>query len=55
MREVPGSEVKKFLLLKIRLKRQYEYRTLHCQKSRTQSKISGKGIIHRGLANTADK
>jgi hypothetical protein len=29
--------------------------TLHYQKSRTQSKISGEGIISRGSANTADK
>jgi len=55
MWEVQGSEVKKFLLLKIRLKYQYEYRALHYQKSRTQSKISGQGIINRGSANTADK
>jgi len=55
MWEVPGSEVKKFLVLKIRLKCQYEHRVLHCQKSRTQSKISGQGIVNRGSAKTADK
>jgi hypothetical protein len=47
---VPGSEVKKFLLLKIRLKCQYDYRVLHYQQSRTQSKISEQGITNSGSA-----
>jgi hypothetical protein len=55
MWEVQGKEVKKFLVLKILLKYQYQYRVLHYQKSRTQSKISGQGIINRGSAKTADK